>query len=493
LTSRDLHDSLRGTPYLLDDSSEDSAKQLEILVKEADRIQDLFKEVKDNLRPIVRKTPEFLAYQTFHSNKLELQGPDLSRTLEIIRGVEQEDPDDLRVLLSSLAVSNDSHIVEVVGLHSAHLLAERIASGFATNLPFTMADLRQLNVFCIPDRHERGEFRHSDAVNLGQFFDTDDPLWFSKPLDRPVEVSWTDVPLHMQQVCDYISKKQICPPLAAAVAHAWFTHVHPFVDGNGRVARLLANVLLIRNDWPPLIIRHEERQEYLDALEESDIGRIQPLFGLFMNYIGFALEYLSRQDYFLPIYQLENRELENRFKQWNSRATRFIDLLSTELKKSGWHVDRIQMPSATTFQLLEDAVPGAASLLARARHSDGRGVRIGLGYMSNHMRSRCKNDVLMDGIHYPPTIYFQERNLYPNAIYPYLHRNDSTIPIREITFSALEKEPCYVLTRTDNRLQIGPRSPVKFSFNLEPPSSIDTVARRVAGLFDSVNYPGFIR
>jgi hypothetical protein len=370
-------------------------------------------------------------------------------------------------------------------------LAERIASGFATDLPFTMADLRQLNAFCIPDRHERGEFRHSDAVNLGQFFDTDGPLWFSKPLDRPVEVSWTDVPMHMQQVCDYISRKQICPPLAAAVAHAWFTHVHPFIDGNGRVARLLANILLIRNDWPPLIIRHEERQEYLDALEESDVGRIQPLFGLFMNYVGFALEYLSRRDYFLPLYQLENRELETRFKQWNARASRFIEVLSDELAQLGWQVDRIQMPSATTFKLLEDGVPGAASLLARARHHDGRGVRVGLGYMSDRMRSRCKNDVLMDGIHYPPTIYFQERNLHLNAIYPYVHRNESVLPVREITFTALDTMPCYVLNRSDNRLEIGPRTEVKYNYNLEPPSSIESVAKRVARLFQSASYLGY--
>jgi hypothetical protein len=169
----------------------------------------------------------------------------------------------------------------------------------------------------------------------------------------------------------------------------------------------------------------------------------------------------------------------------------FIEVLSSELKKTGWHIDRIQMPSATTFQLLEDGMPGAASLLARARHHDGRGVRIGLGYMSDRMRSRCKNDVLMDGIHYPPTIYFQERNLYPNAIYPYVHRNDSAIATREITFSALDNEPCYVFTRSDNRLQIGPRTPVKYTYDLEPPSSIESVARRVAGLFDSVSYPGF--
>jgi len=482
-----LIQTLVGTPYLLDDASVDRVKHIETLLKTASQIQRLYDEVKETLRPIVRQTPEFQAYQTYNSNKLELQGPDLERTKEIIEQLTRDKvPDDLRVLTSSLAVSNDTHMVEVVGVHSAYQLAERIASDFTSEVPFTVSDLRQLNAFCIPTKHFAGKFRTSDAINLGQFFDTNDPLWFDKPLDRPVEVSWLDVPRHMQELCEYISKRHPCAPLAAAAAHAWFTHTHPFLDGNGRVARVLANIILLRHDWPPMVILKDAREEYLDALEESDGGRIQPLFDLFLNYIEIALKYLSDKDYFLPLYQLENREPTARFAKWNEQAGRFMDLLRRELDRYGWSLDRVQLPSSTTFFLLEDGVPGAASLLGRARHPDGRAVRIGLGYMSERMQKQSSREVLMDGHHYPPTIYFQERNFFPGAPYPYVHRNDSSLRLREITFSTLAKEPCFTLVRTAND-RIGRPN---FQFHIEASPSLAALASQVANAFEHASFQG---
>jgi Fic family protein len=53
------------------------------------------------------------------------------------------------------------------------------------------------------------------------------------------------------------------PPLhpveRAAHAHFWLVDIHPFVGGNGRVARLLMNLLLLRNGYPIAILRHEDR------------------------------------------------------------------------------------------------------------------------------------------------------------------------------------------------------------------------------------------
>ncbi|MHB0989812.1 MAG: Fic family protein [Burkholderiales bacterium] len=50
--------------------------------------------------------------------------------------------------------------------------------------------------------------------------------------------------------------------------HAEFVAVHPFVDGNGRMARLLANIPLLKNGYPPINIPSEERMTYLNAVAD---------------------------------------------------------------------------------------------------------------------------------------------------------------------------------------------------------------------------------
>ncbi len=61
-------------------------------------------------------------------------------------------------------------------------------------------------------------------------------------------------------------------PLRAIVLHAWLSHIHPYIDGNGRAARAISNLELVRAGYPPIIIRRKERNRYLDALGESDAG-----------------------------------------------------------------------------------------------------------------------------------------------------------------------------------------------------------------------------
>lgn len=56
-------------------------------------------------------------------------------------------------------------------------------------------------------------------------------------------------------------------PRSAFDAHYRLVSIHPFADGNGRTARLLMNLLLLRGGYPPVAVRPEDRAEYLDALE----------------------------------------------------------------------------------------------------------------------------------------------------------------------------------------------------------------------------------
>jgi len=63
----------------------------------------------------------------------------------------------------------------------------------------------------------------------------------------------------------------------AAEHHATFERIHPFVDGNGRVGRLLLNFLLLQRGYPPAVILAEKRRQYLQALGTADGGNVNPL------------------------------------------------------------------------------------------------------------------------------------------------------------------------------------------------------------------------
>jgi fido (protein-threonine AMPylation protein) len=62
------------------------------------------------------------------------------------------------------------------------------------------------------------------------------------------------------------------PIVRAAMHHAWFERIHPFVDGNGRVGRLLLNFMLLQKGYPPAIILAKQRARYLQALRQADGG-----------------------------------------------------------------------------------------------------------------------------------------------------------------------------------------------------------------------------
>lgn len=58
---------------------------------------------------------------------------------------------------------------------------------------------------------------------------------------------------------------------AYAELHCKFVAIHPFIDGNGRMARLVSNLPLLKNGFPPISIPSEERRSYLDAIAANNI------------------------------------------------------------------------------------------------------------------------------------------------------------------------------------------------------------------------------
>lgn len=84
------------------------------------------------------------------------------------------------------------------------------------------------------------------------------------------------IAMHLQHEGDGVA-----PEVEAAWLHHRFTQIHPFQDGNGRVARALATLVFLRTGWFPLTVHRDHKGRYIDALEAADRGELQPLSRMF--------------------------------------------------------------------------------------------------------------------------------------------------------------------------------------------------------------------
>lgn len=120
--------------------------------------------------------------------------------------------------------------------------------------------------------------------------------------------------------------------LRGVVLHTWLTHVHPYVDGNGRTARAVLNLELIRAGLPSVILRRKDRERYLDALAESDSGgNLGPIADLVLDRAEDALRDLERaarshQGYDEAAVRLRLRQ-EKQLAIWNDAVKLLFSLI----------------------------------------------------------------------------------------------------------------------------------------------------------------------
>lgn len=82
----------------------------------------------------------------------------------------------------------------------------------------------------------------------------------------------------VKQFLGWLAKNNTMDPfLLAVTCHSIFVHIHPFKDGNGRMARLLMNFVLLRAQYPYLIVLNKKLDQYLDAVLQWRDGDPQPL------------------------------------------------------------------------------------------------------------------------------------------------------------------------------------------------------------------------
>ena len=86
------------------------------------------------------------------------------------------------------------------------------------------------------------------------------------------------ISMHIGQV-----RRAVSSEVQAAWLHHRFTQIHPFQDGNGRVARALASLVLVKDGLFPLVVKRDDKPKYLTALEAADKGNLKLLIELIVR------------------------------------------------------------------------------------------------------------------------------------------------------------------------------------------------------------------
>jgi Fic family protein len=142
----------------------------------------------------------------------------------------------------------------------------------------------------------------------------------------------------------YHKAKELDPVTKAAIFHYRFVAIHPFDDGNGRMARLLMNLILIKAKYPPCIVKTIHRKNYLKALEEVDLKKT---FEPFIEFIG--LELLDTLAMTLSVLQGKEKAIpETKTLNWAEREHMiFATLGKEELSIGQIHEKLPQIPRPT--------------------------------------------------------------------------------------------------------------------------------------------------
>lgn len=257
------------TPYSYSASQKATLADLAARVKELRKLGSLSPAVLGKIRRF------FKIKNIYHSNAIEGNQLNLGET----RLVVQEG-----LTITGKPLKDQA---EAKNLSDAVDFLEELAGD--PNKPIREADIRQIHFIVLKNINdtEAGRYRTTQVEISGSQFKPPSP---------------ESVPAEMKTFSDWLAgccfkeepEDSAAGLLRAVVAHAWLVYIHPFVDGNGRVARLLMNLLLMRHGYPVAIITKDDRLRYYDALEESQSTDISSFVALVTECVHESLEEYER-------------------------------------------------------------------------------------------------------------------------------------------------------------------------------------------------------
>ncbi|MEP0481620.1 MAG: Fic family protein, partial [Nonlabens sp.] len=151
-------------------------------------------------------------------------------------------------------------------------------------------------------------FRERDILNVHELvMDRIDKEFAGRIRNAGVRISGANfVPPNARKVSDFIEELitwvneedlDMHPVIKATIFHHRFVWIHPFFDGNGRTARLVFNLLFLKEGYPPAIILKVDRKKYYTALNDANNGNLEKLFFLVGRAVMRSLDiYLSNLD-----------------------------------------------------------------------------------------------------------------------------------------------------------------------------------------------------
>ncbi len=223
------------------------------------------KQLLDALRPLpagaVRRLREQLLVEwTYHSNAIEGNTLTLRETQFILE--------------TGLTIGGKSlrEHFEVVNHKEAIEYVEALAISSEPITPFHVRQVHRIVLTRIDDENA-GQYRTVQARIAGS--------------DHQTPESW-EVPHAMDEWGAWLqtSAQRLHAIERAALAHHRLAAIPPFIDGNGRTARLIMNLLLLRDGYPPTVILRENRRQYYSVLAQADRGRQAAL----INFVARAVE-----------------------------------------------------------------------------------------------------------------------------------------------------------------------------------------------------------
>lgn len=423
---------LRGTPYLVA-AEEPSRLRFSRLQERSLQIRE--QAVRVNAGIAERAAGLLAPFETAIRTELvaesnQMEGYDWSSTA--VRNLVQTHRELLSAPLHNFlnVLRNDTRVFEALGLYRAHLLADEW--GMAGQRPREF-EIRALHALLAAGETYAGAYKDTSNSIGGSTHRTTEP--------------W-DVARAMQELAAWWRASQNDPILDATVVHAWLTHIHPFIDGNGRMARLLANLTLVQSQYPPLILRSGSDQgQYYDALAQSDAGDILPLYDLFTQVTRRTVRIMSRPDYVREV--VEDRLLtstEDARALWQRIAEMFAEKVGRELSARGWGVEVMGYRDRTAFGLLLDRDAEGNGWFLRVRDAENRPVwLLWFGYISDELLADLPGMVVCY-----PSVFFSVRDRDASALHPYrwVLRHDE-LP-NEMLFRPLTARP--VLIRYGQRV-----------------------------------------
>jgi Fic family protein len=294
-------------------------------------------------------------------------------------------------------IRSDPRLLESLGLYRAYGVADEWAKAEMRPREF---ELRGLHSLVMPSLATAGKYKTAPNEIGGS---------------EHVPTSPWDSAEAMRELSEWFESGTGDAALDATVVHAWLTHIHPFDDGNGRMARLLANLALVQAHYPPLLLRStSDREPYLDALAASDDGDILPLYDLFVSSLRRAVRVMERPDYVESKIRDELlATTAQRYDVWKGLARTLFTCFDQKTRSRDWNVRLMGYPSIEDFDSLESRNPDGNTWFAKFRHQGIDEWLLWFGYRTDEMLD------LVGGNTRWPSIFFSSRTTDPRAVHPF--------------------------------------------------------------------------